>query len=150
MRILHIIGGDHSDIEQALITGLIGALNLPGIDQMVILRANDTLESVLGNRNIPFFVEKFGGLFDLKTQKAINEYAAAFQPHIVQSHSLVAAQAFAGAECVAPHFGAISGSASESDKKIQALCRGTFEFADFQQSVGLFLTRYREALAGAE
>jgi hypothetical protein len=144
MRILHIIGGDNSEIEQVLITGLIGALNLPGIDQMVILRANDTLEAVLDKRAIPFFIEKFGGLFDLKTQKAIGEYAAAFNPHIVQSHDLCAAQAFAASGFTAPHFGAQTGRSVEDDKKIKALCVDTFTPP---QSAETILTRYRTALS---
>jgi len=87
MKIFHIKSSDCTMQATHRFADLVCALASIGIKQHVLMSADPHLESQFIDMEISFDVQKFGGLFDLRTQQAAQHIAGSFGPHIIQTHS---------------------------------------------------------------
>ncbi|MCB9990970.1 MAG: glycosyltransferase family 4 protein [Rhodospirillales bacterium] len=87
MKVFHIKSTDTSAEATRRFADLVLSLAELGIRQYVVMDANEIIEARFQEAGIPFSVQKFSGLFDLRTQQAAQQIAESFGPHIIQTHS---------------------------------------------------------------
>lgn len=80
---------------------LVGAFAALGISQHVLMAPDERHEARFAALSVPYAIQKFSGLFDLRTSRAAQKIADEYRPHIIQTHSpgsvAVAAKLGAGA-----------------------------------------------------
>ncbi len=87
MKILHVKAGDRSLETDNRFADLVKALTLFDIDQRVLMAADKAREEAVEALGIPCHVEKFGGMFDLRTQQATQQILESYRPHLIQLHT---------------------------------------------------------------
>lgn len=88
MRIFHILPHNTSIEEDQNFLALAGSFKTLGFKQAVATRQDEPLLTALEAMDIPVSVQKFGGMFDLRTKKTIQAEILDFKPHIVQGHGI--------------------------------------------------------------
>lgn len=91
MKILHIISPERTMEAEQRFIDLAGALHRLGVQQRLLTPADDTLSALLAARELRAETARFKGLFDLRTQAAVKNLAAEYEPHIIQTHCAVSA-----------------------------------------------------------
>jgi len=86
-------------------TDMVRALSTLGIGQHVLMAPNGRCEDIFASLGVPYDIQKFSGMFDLRTQQAGQQIADSLGPHIIQVHSLASASAAAKIRHTALHIG---------------------------------------------
>ncbi len=92
MHIAHIAAPDLTSARSEQLAAMLALFRDLGLAQLVIAAPESGLEKVLEQAGIECRLHSFGHLFDLKAQKMVRDDLKAFSPHIIQSHSALAAQ----------------------------------------------------------
>jgi hypothetical protein len=92
MQIAHIAAADLTPQRRDQLLEMATLFRKLGLTQMVVTAHDAELEAPLTAAGIDYRLHSFGRLFDLKAEKIINMELAAFAPHILQSHSAMAAR----------------------------------------------------------
>jgi len=80
MRVLQAMAGAEFGGAEAFFVRLVSALHAAGLDQKVVIRANDKRASVLRSAGIDPVQLKFGGRFDLSTPLLLKRELRSFRP----------------------------------------------------------------------
>ena len=87
MKIFHIKAADYSTEMKNRFADLVCAFASIGINQQVLMTADEALESHFTDMDIPFHIQKFSGMFDLRTQQTAQQIAESFGPHVIHTHT---------------------------------------------------------------
>lgn len=87
MKIFHIKSPDCTRETERRFADLVSAFAALGISQHVLMNAEDSHTARFSAHYVPAEVQKFSGLFDLRTQQAAQRIADEFKPHIVMIHA---------------------------------------------------------------
>ncbi|GEM_PF-2842806 len=87
MKIFHIKSSDCTLEMENRFADLIAAFAALGISQRVMMSASNRLAAHCAALSIPCDIQKFSGMFDLRTPQAGQRLADKFDPHIIQTHS---------------------------------------------------------------
>ncbi len=120
MRILHIIAGDKTPKSESRFMNLLETFSAVNLEQMALLAPNKDLEARLTALSLPYKVQKFAGLFDLRSQKAVKDAVKQFKPHIIHSHSSASAAFVAKTATTIPHITFLS--SDDDEQKMLAQC----------------------------
>jgi glycosyltransferase involved in cell wall biosynthesis len=126
MRILHILADDANSQEEQNLINMVCAFKTLGIEQFAILNPNQNIAEKLSEQNVEVNIQKFSGIFDLRTKKFINEYINKTQPHIVQTHTPISARFCDKTPDKVAHVGILNGD--NNDNKTISICNAVFSF----------------------
>lgn len=131
MRILHILSKDITPEQETRFLRLLGVLNAVSDKHSVLSAQLKGITVPLEKSNVPHEVQKFGGMFDLRTKKALQDIISTFKPHIIISHSEDSA-AFTSTHIKdIPHIGMIDGGSA--DRYIASFCDHTIMMTEKQK-----------------
>ena len=123
MRILHILSKDITPAQEERFLRLLNILMAVSHEHTALSCAAPLIEEKLAEKNIPHDIQKFGGMFDLRTKKSFENIIHSFNPHIIVSHSQDSATFTHGMNKKRPHIALISGNGS--DRTIARHCDHT-------------------------
>lgn len=128
MRILHIVAKDTSADQKKNFMRLLELLSSVSDTHRTLCYPSREIEKFLKSKNFTYDTQKFGGMFDLRTKKALQDITQTFNPHVVISHSEESA-AFTSTHLKnVPHIGVINGGAS--DRHIASFCDHTVKISE--------------------
>ncbi len=87
MKIFHIKAADATEEMERRFADLVEALAALGIRQYVIMSASPERQAQFDRIKVPYTIQKFSGLFDLRTLQAAQQIAESFGPHLIQTHT---------------------------------------------------------------
>ena len=73
MKIFHIKAPDCSTETKNRFADLVCAFASIGMSQYVLMNADEHLENLFTDLDVPYHIQKFSGLFDLRTQQAAQQ-----------------------------------------------------------------------------
>jgi hypothetical protein len=92
MHIAHIAASDLAPARRDQLLAMAALFRKLGLAQIVIAPPEAGLDTALHGAGIECRIHHFGRLFDLRAEKAIQQELEAFGPHVLQSHSPIAAR----------------------------------------------------------
>ncbi len=123
MRILHILSKDATVTQQQQFLRFLAILDSVSDTHRTLTFPFKDIEKELSSKGATFDTQKFGGMFDLRTKKALQDIMNNFTPHIIVSHSEESA-AFTSTHIKStPHIGIIDGGSA--DRHIASFCDHT-------------------------
>ena len=147
MKILHILAKDATAKQQQQFLLLYDILSTVSDTHHSLIYTFKSIENALQERQATFEIQKFGGMFDLRTKKALQDIMSTFNPNIIVSHSEESAAFIAAHAKNTPHIGIINGSAS--DRPIASLCDHTVLMNEEQDDKAILktaLSRFEKVL----
>lgn len=85
MRLLQAMAGAHSGGAEGFFERLVIALNRRGIEQRVVIRADDARAARLEESGVSALQLPFSGVFDWTTRRALKREIAAFRPDVAMT-----------------------------------------------------------------
>lgn len=123
MRILHILSKDVTPEQENRFLRLLDVLMSVSHEHSALSCVSKTIEEALAAKHIPHDIQKFGGMFDLRTKKSFENIENSFRPHIIISHSENSAAFTHHMNKKRPHIALISGDGT--DRTIASYCDHT-------------------------
>jgi hypothetical protein len=92
IHIAHIAATDLTPERRGQLLAMAALFRTLGLAQIAVVSPDSGLDAPLRQAGVDCRIHHFGRLFDLKAEKAIQHELEAFAPHVLQSHSSIAAR----------------------------------------------------------